>query len=70
MSSSLSTWNNQSFENLFQEPSRLRNRIQGIQASTSYYMSQFLQSLEKELLNHHALKLQQVEIFFGPNVRG
>lgn len=24
----------------------------------------------KELLNHHALKLQQVEIFFGPNVRG
>lgn len=65
MSSSLSTWNRQTFGNLFSKLTRLSNHIQGIQASPSYHHSTFLHHLERDLLNQHAQKIHQVSVL-GP----
>lgn len=65
MSSSLSTWNRQTFGNLFSKLSRLSNHIQGIQASPSYHHSTFLHHLERDLLNQHAQKIHQVPQFWA-----
>lgn len=56
-------WNKESFGNIFKQKNQLTARLAGIQKSPHYPTSDFLQTLEKDLIRQYNQILAQDEDF-------
>lgn len=69
LTSALCYWFHFHFNNLARDVEILKHHIMGIQASTKYFHSHFLQSLEVTLSKEYHLKLNQLKTFLAQRSR-